>query len=124
MLLPRCALELEKFVLHLELLALQRGDHQVVGLHVLRFRLDHTVQFLVAALERCNVAFSRHKQLLSAVWTRVSSQIFRALSTPFRECPEIWCKTIRDRLTKGISGPQQSGFQCCRWTRNRKRGSG
>jgi len=101
-LLPGFALELEKFVFNFEFLPLQRRYHEVVGQAILSLGLNLPVQFLMAPFQRCDMAFSRHEKLLSASWTPPSSQIFHALSTPFRAAMEIRCKTRRDRLTKGM----------------------
>ena len=66
-LLPRGALELEKFVLHFEFLALECCDHQIVGEPILAFRLDHPIQLLMAPFQRGDVAFSRHSNSFQRV---------------------------------------------------------
>src|SRR5690606_16361275 len=81
--------------------ALEGVDHQIIERAVLHFCLNLPIQFQMAPSQRRDVAFSRHKQLLSAWWTWAASQIIHALSTTNRSTLKFGCKTSRDQLTKG-----------------------
>src|SRR5690606_5679709 len=118
------ALHAAELILNFQFLSFECVDHQVVILAVLHFCLNLPVQFLMAPFQRRDVAFSRHKQLLSASWTGGSSQIIHALSMAHGPLREIRCKTFRDQLTKGMSGARNTGFRCSRFPRNRKPNTG
>lgn len=53
-----------EFVFNFKLFALEGGDYKIVPLVILHLCLNLPVQLLVAPLERRDVAFSSHKQLL------------------------------------------------------------
>jgi hypothetical protein len=102
-----CHTELVDFVLHFEFFALQRGDHQIVGLGTLQFGLDLAIQLLVAPFERRDMPFSRHDNSLKASMDK----LIVTNNSRNVDCLDAW---IENRVQIGLRSVNQ-GCVFRRW---------